>query len=102
MSKKPFTPATPRYRIQSEKGDFLDVYNKRANAIKACTKMAIEYPGACFYVVKRVNFKDEVIFSMKWARDVEFEDIKPMYEALVDTLQKELDKTRYWRKPDVV
>ena|SRR5579864_8740896 len=100
MSKKPFTLATPRYRIEGVKGEYFDVFSKRANAIKAAIKMATEYPGATFVVVKKVNLKDKVIFRFKIEIDFEFDDVQDMYRGIIEAYQKKLDKTTYWRKSD--
>lgn len=100
MSKKPFTPATPRYRIESVKGEYFDVFSKRANAIRAAVQMAVEYPGTTFVVVKKVNLKDKVIFRFKIESQFEFDDLQDMLRAVVEVYQKKLDKTKYWRKPD--
>ena|ERR1700674_3517842 len=100
MSKKPTTAATPRYRIESVKGDFFDVFNKRINAIKAAIKLAAEYPGTTFVVVKKVNFKDKTIFSFKVEVNCEFDDIQDMYQGILEAYQEKLNKTRYWRKSD--
>lgn len=98
--RKVFTAATPRYRIEGVKGEYFDVFSKRANAIKAAIKMAIEYPGTTFVVVKKVNLKDKVIFRFKLEVDVEFRDVQDMYQGAIEVYQKKYDTTRYWRKPD--
>lgn len=100
MSKKPFTPATPRYRVEGVKGEYYDVFSKRANAIKAAVQMAADYPGATFVVVKKVNLKDKVIFRFKIETEFKFDDLQDMLRAVVEVYQKKLDKTKYWRKPD--
>ena len=102
MSKKPFTPATPRYRVEGVKGEYFDVFNKRVNAIKAAVKMAAEYPGTTFLVVKKVNLKDKVIFRFKIEAEYQFDDVQDVYRAVIEVFQKKFDKTKYWRKPDVV
>jgi hypothetical protein len=100
MSKKPSTAAIPRYRIESAKGDFFDIFNKRANAIKAAIKLASEYPGATFIVVKKVNFKSKTIFSFKVEVTLDFDDIQDVYQGILEAYQEKLNKTRYWRKSD--
>ena len=98
--RKVFTAATPRYRIEGVKGEYFDVFSKRANAIKAAIKMATEYPGTTFVVVKKVNLKDKVIFRFKIEVGLEFDDLQDVYRSIVEVYQKKLDKTKYWRKPD--
>lgn len=98
--RKVFTAATPRYRIESVKGEYFDVFNKRANAINAAIKMAVEYPGTTFVVVKKVNLKDKVIFRFKIEVDFDFDDLQNVYRSIIEVYQKKLDKTKYWRKPD--
>lgn len=97
---KSFTIATPRYRIEGVKGEYFDVFNKRANAIKAAVKMAAEYPGTTFLVVKKVNHKDKVIFRFKVEVQFEFDDLQDMCKAVIETYQEKLSKTKYWRKPE--
>lgn len=97
---KTFTAATPRYRIEGVKGEYFDVFSKRINAIKAAIKMATEYPGTTFVVVKKVNLKDKVIFRFKVEVDFEFDDVQDMYRGIIEAYQEKLDKTKYWRKPD--
>lgn len=94
------TAATPRFRIEGVNGEYFDVFNKRANAIKAAIKMATEYPGTTFVVVKKVNLKDKVIFRFKVEIDFDFDDIQDMYRGIIEAYQGKLDKTKYWRKPD--
>jgi ATP-dependent Clp protease ATP-binding subunit ClpA len=95
-----FTPATPRYRIEGVKGEYYDVFSKRANAIKAAVKMAAEYPGTTFLVVKKVNLKDKVIFRFKIETEFKFDDLQDVLRGIVEVYQEKLDKTAYWRKPD--
>src|SRR5271157_514615 len=98
--KSPMTAATPRYRIEGVNGEYFDVFNKRANAIKAAIKMATEYPGTTFVVVKKVNLKDKVIFRFEIEIDFQFDDVQDVYRGIIEAYQKKLDKTKYWRKPD--
>ena len=95
------TSATPRYRIQGVKGEYYDVFNKRANAIKAAIQMATEYPGTTFLVVRKTLLKEKIVFSFKIESDFQFDDIKDVYQGIIDVYQKKLNKTKYWRKPDV-
>jgi hypothetical protein len=97
---KPFTAKTPRYRIEGVKGEFFDVFNQRKNAIRAAVRMAVEYPGATFLVVKKVNLKSKIIFRFMIEADFEFEDVQEMYRGVIEAYQKKLDKTKYWRKSD--
>lgn len=97
---QPFTAKTPRYKIESVKGDYFDVFSKRANAIKAAIKMAVEYPGAEFLVVKYVNLKKKIVFRLKIEAEFSFDDIQDVYRSLIEVYQKKLDKTKYWRKSD--
>lgn len=97
---KPFTIATPQYSIESIKGDHFDIFNKRSNAIKAAIKMATEYPGATFLVVKKSFHKKKVVFSFKLDMQLDFEDVQTVYRSLAEVYQKKLDKTKYWRKSD--
>jgi|SRR5579885_1222506 len=101
MAKKPFTIATPRYRIEGEKGEYFDVFNKRTNAIKAAIKMAAEYPGTTFLVVKLVFHKRKVVFRFKVDTQFDFDDLQDVYRGIIEVYQKKLDKTRFWRKSDV-
>lgn len=101
MNKPPMTGAAPRYRIQGVKGEYFDVFSKRANAIKAAIKMATEYPGTTFVVVKKTNVTEKTIFSFKIEVDFQFDDIQDVYGGVVEAFQKKLNKTKYWRKPDV-
>jgi len=101
MKKMPMTGATPRYRLEGVKGEFFDVFAKRANAIKAAIKMATEYPGTTFLVVRTTLLKKKVVFKMKIEMDFQFSDIQDVYGGMVDVYQHKLDKTKYWRKADV-
>jgi hypothetical protein len=97
---KAFTLATPRYAIESDKGDQLDIFSKRANAIKAAINLATEYPGTTFVVVKKVFRKKKVIFSFCIDVQMDFDDVQDVYRSIIDIYQKKLDKTKYWRKID--
>ena len=101
MSNKNMTGASPRYRVEGVKGEYFDVFNKRANAIKAAIQMATEYPGTTFLVVKKTLLKEKIVFRFKIESDFQFDDIQDVYQGIVDVYQKKLDKTKYWRKPDV-
>lgn len=100
MNKPAMTGITPRYRIQGVKGEYFDVFNKRANAIKAAIQMATEYPGTTFLVVKKTFLKEKIIFSFKIESNYQFDDLKDVYQGVVDVYQKKLNKIKYWRKPD--
>jgi hypothetical protein len=97
---KAMTAGTPRYRVEGVKGEYFDVFNKRKSAIKAAIKLATEYPGTTFLVVKK-TLKDKVIFRFKIEVDFQFDDIQDFYRGVIEAYQKKLDKTKYWRKPDV-
>lgn len=97
---KPFTLATPRYAIENSKGDNLDIFRRRANAIKAAIKLAVEYPGTTFVVVKKVFRKKKVIFSFRIDAQLDFDDVQDFYRSIIEVYQKKFNKTRYWRKSD--
>lgn len=97
---KAFTLATPRYAIESGKGDQLDIFSRRANAIKEAIKLAAEYPGTTFVVVKKVFHKKKVIFSFRIEAQLDFDDVQDVYRSIIEVYQKKLDKTKYWRKSD--
>lgn len=97
---KAYSIAVPRYQIRGIKGDVFDVFNRRTNAIQAAISMAVEYPGATFQVIKQVFHKEKLIFQFKIETQVEFDDIQDMYRSVIETYQKKLNKTRFWRKPD--
>lgn len=97
---KPHSIAVPYYQIRGVKGDVFDVFNKKANAIKAAIEMATDYPGTIFQVVKKVFHKEVLVFSFKIESQLDFEDIQDMYRGMIEVYQKKLDKTRFWRKPD--
>ena len=101
MNKPPMTGGTPRYRIESVKGQFFDVFAKKANAIKAAIAMAVEYPGTTFLVVKTTMLKKKVIFRFKVEAEFQFDDIQDVYSGVIEAYQTKLNKTKYWRKPDV-
>lgn len=92
--------STPRYRIESVKGQYFDVFSKRANAIKAAISMAVEYPGTTFLVVRTTLLKRKVIFSYKVETQFAFDDIQDVYRGVIEVYQEKLNKTKYWRKPD--
>jgi hypothetical protein len=97
---KPFTIAVPRYRIENVTGDFFDVYNKRVNAINGAIKLAAEYPGNTFVVVKIVYQKRKIIFRFQIDTQFDLDDIKDVYQSIIGVYQKKLSKTRFWRKSD--
>lgn len=100
MNKPAMTGATPRYRIQGVKGEYFDVFNKRANAIKAAIQMASEYPGTTFLVVKKTLFKEKIVFRFKIESEFQFDDLQAVCNGVIEAYQKKLNKTKYWRKPD--
>jgi hypothetical protein len=97
---KAYSIAVPRYRVCGVRGDFFDVFNKKTNAIKAAVKMAVEYPGTTFQVVKKVFQKETVVFSFKIETQTDFDDLQDVYRSVIEVYQKKLAKTRFWRKPD--
>ncbi len=101
MSTKALTARIPRYRVEGVKGEYFDNFNRRKNAIKAAIKLAVEYPGATFVVVKKVNLKDKIIFRFKLEIEYQFNDIQDVLHGVVEVYQEKLDKTKYWRKSDV-
>jgi hypothetical protein len=94
------TIAMPRYYIRGMKGEHFDVFNKKTNAIKEAVALAIEYPGNTFLVVKKVYSKETTVFSFKFEAQFKLEDIKDVYNGVIDSCQKKLKKTRFWREPD--
>lgn len=100
-SKTPMSGGTPRYRVEGVKGEYYDVYNKKANAIKAAVGLATEYPGTTFLVVRTTLLKKKIVFRFKLEIEYQFDDVQDVYRGIIDTFQCKLDKTKYWRKPDV-
>lgn len=101
MKKPPMKGSTPRYRIESVKGQYFDVFAKRTNAIKAAISMAVEYPGTTFLVVKTTMLARKIIFRYKVEAEFSFDDIQDVYRGIIEVYQEKLNKTKYWRKPDV-
>lgn len=97
---KPYSIAVPIYQIRSVKGNVFDVFNKKTNAIKTAVKMAAEYPGTTFQVFKKVFHKETLVFSFKIEAQVDFDNLQDMYRGIIETYQKKLTKTRFWRKSD--
>lgn len=95
------TGASPRYRIEGVKGEYFDVFSKKANAIKAAIALAVEHTGTTFLVVRTTLLKKKVVFSFKLEAEYKFDDIQDVYQGIVDVYQEKLNKTKYWRKPDV-
>lgn len=95
------TGASPRYRVEGVKGEFFDVFSKRANAIKAAIALATEHTGTTFLVVRTTFLKKKVVFQFKLEAEYQFDDLQDVYQGIVDVYQKKLDKIKYWRKPDV-
>jgi len=94
------TGSSSRYRIQGVKGEYFDVFNERACAIKAAIEMASEYPGTTFLVVKKSFIKEKVVFSFKIEAEFQLDDIQDVYDGIVETYQIKLNKIKYWRKSD--
>lgn len=101
MSKKPSTGATPRYRIEGVKGEYFDVFNKKSNAIKAAIALAVEHPGTTFLVARTSLVSRKIIFRYKVETEFSFNDLQDVYRSIIEVYQNKLDKTKYWRKPDV-
>lgn len=95
------TGASPRYRIEGVKGEFFDVFAKKANAIKATIALASEHPGTTFLVVRTTLLKKKVVFRFKLEAEFQFDDLQDVYRGIIEVYQDKLDKTKYWRKPDV-
>ena len=95
------TGESPRYRIEGVKGEYFDVFSKKSNAIKAAIALAVEHTGTTFLVVRTTLIKKKVVFSFKLEAEYQFDDIQDVYQGIVDVYQKKLNKTKYWRKPDV-
>lgn len=62
---KPFKINILQYHIMGLKSEHFIVFNKRSNSIREAIKLAAEYLGTTFQVVKRVFNKDKIIFSIK-------------------------------------
>jgi len=95
------TGESPRYRIEGVKGEYFDVFSKKANAIKAAIALAVEHTGTTFLVVRTTLVKKKVVFSFKLEAEYQFDDIQDVYQGIVDVYQEKLNKIKYWRKPDV-
>lgn len=92
--------STPRYRIEGVKGEYYDVFSKRANAIKAAISMAVEYPGTTFLVVRTSLVSQKIIFRYKVEIEFSFNDLQDVYRGIAEVYQEKLNKTKYWRKSD--
>jgi len=101
MKKLYTTIATPEYLIRSPKGDHFDIFKRRENAIKAAIKMAFEYPGATFVVIKRVFMKEKQVFSFKFDAEFDFDDFKTVHQSILEASSSKLEKARFWRKKGV-
>lgn len=97
---KPFTIATPRYHIRNIDGDTFDVFKRKTNAIAAAIELAIEYPDNTFLVVKTVNNKQKSIFTIKLDMQAFVMDVPDVYENIIKSFQKRLNKTKLWRKAE--
>lgn len=97
---KAITLATPRYAVESANGTHCDVFNKRANAIRAAIKLAAEFPGMTFQVVKKVMHKRKVIFSFMLEVQADFDDLQDVYGGIMGAYQQKLNRMRFWRKLD--
>lgn len=95
------TGSTPRYRVEGVKGEYYDVFAKKANAIKAAIELATEHRGTTFLVVRTTLIKKKVIFRFKLEMDYQFDDLQDVLRGIIDVYRAKLDKTKYWRKPDV-
>lgn len=97
---KPYTIAVPRYAVESEAGTHLEIFSQKNNAIKAAIKLANEYRGNTFLVIKKTFHKRKQVFRICLDMEMNFEDVSVAYQALVDAFQDKLSKTKYWRKSD--
>ncbi len=97
MSKQYFTISTPQYHIVGVSGEHFDIFNKRANAIKEAIKLAFEFPGENFSVIKKVNLKEKKIFSFTLSVEMDFADIKSIYEFITEASANKSNRMRYWR-----
>lgn len=95
------TGSSPRYRVEGVKGEYFDVFSKRANAIKATVALATEHPGTEFLVVRTTLLKKKVIFRFKLESEYQFDDLQDVYRGIIEVYQEKLDKIKYWRKSDV-
>lgn len=98
--RKPFTIAVPRYYIYGINKEFLDIFNKRENAITKAIEFASDFPGATFLVVKKVFYKEETIFTIKLDINVDFADTQTFYQGMLKAYEKKMHKIKYWRKFD--
>jgi len=98
---KIMTGSSPRYRVEGVKGEYFDVFAKRANAIKAAIVLATEHPGTTVLVVRTTLLKKKIVFRFKIETEYQFDDLQAVYQGIIDVYQEKLDKTKYWRKPDV-
>lgn len=101
MNKPAMTGSSPRYRVEGVKGEYFDVFAKRANAIKAAVALAVEHPGTTFLVVRTTLIKKKIVFQFKIEAEFQFDDLQDVYRGIIEVYQKKLDRTKYWRKPDV-
>lgn len=59
---KPFTIAVPRYAVESASGTHLEIFSQRGNAIKAAIKLANEFRGNTFLVIKKLSIRESKSF----------------------------------------
>lgn len=97
---EPLLITTPRYEIRSPGWEHLDIFDDQKDAYAVAFSFALKYPNTDFMVIKKVNWKEEVIFKINCDLSCGLDNIQEFYKSMINMFQPKLDETIAWRRED--
>lgn len=94
------TTDTPRYEVKSLGWEHLDVFDSLEEAIHCTLDLSLKFPDTEFFVAKKINWEEEIVFKFKCNIFCKIDDIKDFYKSLSSLSQEKLSEMITWRKSD--
>lgn len=94
------TTQTPRYEIRSLGWDHLDIFDTLEEAMFCTINFAIKFQNVEFFIVKKVNWEEEIVFRFGCNLYCKINDIEGFYKSLKFFSQEKLSEMITWRKSD--
>ncbi len=92
--------ATPRYEVRSPGLEHLDIFDDQKEAYKSAFELSLRFPATDFFVVKKVNWEEEIIFKLNTDLSCGLDNIREFYKSMAELFQSKLVETIAWRRED--
>lgn len=95
-----FSTNTPRYEVRCPGWEHLEIFNDQKEAYQAAFNLCLQFPNTDFFVIKKVNWEETVIFKLNINLSCGIDNIQEFYKSMVNLFQNKLVETIAWRRED--